>query len=294
MRVNAWIRELVIVSAALMVVFLFGVASLYGQTVSTFEPKGVTAYEEFRASDSNQGQFLILDTNIGYDFSKHVGMDIGVPVYVLRPTLPGTPHQWDYNIGDPYWDLRLTFDNHVLNYATAVTVSVPANETGSFSTGRLGVDWFNHFDHTIARFTPFVNAGIANGILDTRYLSQPFRLTESFRTLGFLADAEGGTNFRLAPAVSVGGSYYALMPSGQQKAYAGVQNFFLLPTTTISVSDITHDHGYSAWLRLTPTRFLFVEAAYVHSIKLNDDAATVTLGVDVRSLFTRPGARQHY
>src|ERR1700676_1317460 len=36
-----------------------------------------------------------------------------------------------------------------------------------------------------------------------------------------------------------------------------VQNFFLLPTTTISVSDITHDRGYSAWLRLTPTRFLF-------------------------------------
>jgi hypothetical protein len=81
--------------------------------------------------------------------------------------------------------------------------------------------------------------------------------------------------------------------SGQQKVYARVQNFFLRPTSTTSVSDITHDHGYSAWLRLAPTRFLFVEAAYVHSIKLNDDAATPTLGFDMRSLFTRPNAQRH-
>ena len=43
----------------------------------------------------------------------------------MRQTFPGQPHEWDYNIGDPYGDLRLTFNNNVLNYDTAFTVSVP-------------------------------------------------------------------------------------------------------------------------------------------------------------------------
>ena len=109
-----------------------------------------------------------------------------------------------------------------------------------------------------------------------------------------MADTEGGMNFRLARPVSVGGSYYALLPSGQQKVYAGVQNFFLLPTTNETVSQITHDRGYTAYLRLTPTRSLFIEGAYVHSLELNTDAATLTIGVDVRSLFNRPMSQIHY
>jgi hypothetical protein len=259
-----------------------------------YQSKGFTAYEEFRGAANNEGQFLIFDSNFGYDFNRHIGTDIGIPVYVLHPTLPGEPHQWGDNLGDPYWDLRLSFPNHFLTYDTAVTVSVPANETGAYSTGRLGLDWFSHFDHSFGRVQPYVNAGIANGILDTRFLSQPYRLTQSFRTLGFLADTEGGMNFRLSRGVSVGGSYYALLPSGPQKAYAGVQNFFLLPTTTETVSQITHDRGYTGYLRLTPTRSMFIEGAYVHSLELNTDAATLTIGVDVRSLFNRPQAQQHY
>src|ERR1700736_4981297 len=83
-------NSVVVVIDTFLIVFilLFGAASLYGQEVPALQQKGFTTYEEFRASDSNQGQFLIFDTNIGYDFNKHIGTDIGVPVYVLRPTLP--------------------------------------------------------------------------------------------------------------------------------------------------------------------------------------------------------------
>lgn len=276
------------------ILLLCSAHALRAQDVPAYQPKGFTAYEQIRGSTSDQGQVLIFDTNVGYDFNQHFGTDVGIPVYLLRATLPGTVHQWDYNLGDPYLDLRFSFPNQWLNYSTALTVTVPANETGAFSTGRLGLDWFNHFDHTFYRLTPFANAGIANGILDTRFLSQPFRLTDSFRTLGFIADAEGGMEFRVVRGIDVGGSYWGFIPSGQQKVYAGTQNFFLLPTTTETASQITHDHGYTAFLRLTPTRSLYLEGAYVHSLELNDDAATVTLGVDVKSLFGRPAAHQHY
>lgn len=285
-----------IVFAALVVAILsLGGKSVFAQQTQpySYEEKGFTAYEDIRVSDSNFGQFLIFDTSFGYQFNNHIGADVGVPVYLIRQTFPGQAHQWDYNVGDPYGDLRLTFNNSVLNYDTAFTVSVPANETGAFSTGRMGLDWFNHFDRPIGRLTPFVNAGLSNGILDTRLLSQPFRLADSFKTLGFLGDVEGGLDFRLVRYVSVGGSYYELFPGGDQKVYNGVTNFFLAPPPGQTISDVTHDRGYSAWVRLTLGRALYVEPAYVHSIKLNNDAATVTLGVDLRSIFTRPTALQH-
>jgi hypothetical protein len=256
------------------------------------EDKGFTAFEEFRGTTSDQGQVFILDTSIGYDFNSHVGLDVGAPYFFVRATpnrAPGERHFWDNNWGDPYADIRLSFDNRVLNYATVISASVPVSETGAFSTGRLGIDWFNHFDRPIGRLTPYVNAGISNGLLDTRLMAQPFRIFDSFKSLGFLADAEGGMTFRVVSRVIVGGSYYALEPSGSQKLYSanGIQNFFLLPNGSSSVSDLTHDRGYSAFLRFNPTRFMYVEPAYVHSLKLNQDAATLTVGFDLREMFGR-------
>lgn len=276
------------------IIFLFYPHRLSAQALPAAENTGFSAFEEFRGSTSNQGQFLILDTNVGYDFNQHIGTDIGVPIYFIRATpniAPGEQHSWDQGLGDPYWDLRLTFDNRVLNYATVATMSVPVSETGAFSTGRLGLDWFNHFDRQIYRFTPFLNVGIANGILDTRLLSQPFRIFDSFKSLGFIGDAEAGTTYKVSKRVEVGGSYYALMPSGSQKLYTanGIQNFFLLPNGVggSTVSDLTHDRGYSAFIRYYPTRFLYIEPGYVHSLKLNQDAATLTLGIDIKGIFRR-------
>lgn len=252
--------------------------------------KGFTLFEEFRGSTSDQGQFTILDTSIGYDFNQHIGIDVGVPYYFFRSTphlVPGERHFWDNTVGDPYADLRLTFDNRVLNYATVFSFAVPIAETGAFSTGRLGVDWFNHFDHAFGPVTPYVNLGISNGLLDTRLMAQPFRIFDSFTSLGFLADAEGGVTVKLAKRALIGGSYYTLQPSGSQKVFAanGIQNFFLQPNGSSDVSNFTHDRGYSAFIRFNPTRFMYIEPAYVHSLKLNTDAATLTVGFDLRALF---------
>lgn len=293
MQINfvlAWLRLAGVL--ALGVIFAVCASATHAQAIEADQnPHGFTAFEQMRAIDSSEGQFAIIDTSVGYDFNRHIGFDIGEPVFFVRPTVPNIPHNWTITGGDPYGDLRLTFDNSIVNYATAFTVTVPVHGTSVFSTGRVGLDWFNHFDHSFGRLTPFVNGGISNGIVDTNVLSQPFRLVQEFRTLGFLGDAEGGMSFRVVKRLKIGGSYYALLPAGDQKVYIdGVQNLALLPTG-VGPSDVTHDRGYTAFVRLTPTRFMFAEASYVHSIPLNEDAAVVTLGFDLKSIFERP--QQH-
>lgn len=289
-QVRGWLQ----MGAAAIFVLLSWAPAVLAQS-STISPgyvpeKGFDIYEEFRASVSNQGQFLVLDNDIGYDFNRFIGTDVGIPVYFNHFTPPpqGFPAGWQDQLGDPYWDLRLTFNNHVLDYDTAVTVSVPYYETGSFSAGDLGVDWFNHFDKRIGPVTPFVNAGIANGIFNTQLLSQPYRLFDNFRTLGFVADAEGGLNVTLYRGFGVGGSFYEVVPSGTQKAFingTAVTNEFLFPTAANTLSEATNDHGYSAWIRIVPTRFLYTEVGYVHSIEFDSDAVTLTVGFDLRSMF---------
>ena len=296
MNNRARIIKLAGLRVVLAAVFVLAAAEVANAQVEpAYKVSGFTAYEEFRASEQNAGQFLIFDSSIGYDFNQHIGVDVGAPFYFVHDTMPGFSHQWNNNVGDPYLDLRLGFTNHVLNYATVFTFTVPVNETGAFSTGRVGLDWFNHLDHTFGGWiTPYANAGVANGILDTRFLSQPYRLTDSFHTLGFIADTEGGMTFRIAGPLSVGGSYYAFLPEGDQKAYAGISNFFLQPAPAETVSQITNDHGYTAYLRLTTKRNFFFEGAYVHSLELNTDAGTLTVGVDLRSIFSRSVLQPHF
>ena len=293
MRLFKFGRSWFFKASALVSLYMLSCVALKAQATPAAEARGFTLFEEFRGSTSDQGQFTILDTSVGYDFNQHVGIDLGVPYYFLRATphvLAGETHFWDNRVGDPYADVRLTFDNRVLNYATIITLAVPVAETGAFSTGRLGVNWFNHFDRPIGPITPYVNVGISNGLLDTRLVSQPFRIFDSFRSLGFLADGEGGLTVKLAKRLVVGSSYYTLQPSGSQKVFVsnGIQNFFLPSGTAGSVSDFTHDRGYTAFLRVNPTRFMYIEPAYVHSVKFNQDAATLTVGFDLRALF---GAR---
>lgn len=274
-----------LVKCGLVAIFLvLGRSSLIAQLSTNPDYRGFTAYEEARASTSDSGQFVALDTDIGYDFTHHLGADVGVPVYFIRPTLAGQTHDWTNRLGDPYMDMRLSFDNRAVNYVTVITASIPARATGAFSTGHVGVDWFNHFDHEINRFRPFVNVGIANGILNTHQLSQPFRLTELLKTSGFIGLFEGGTDFKVWHSLRVGSSFYALEPAGTQKiAGQPIANSTVTPTASL----IDHDRGFSTWVRIPSSHLLYTQVGYNHSIKLDEDAATVTVGLDFTSLLRR-------
>jgi hypothetical protein len=286
------------VSAILVFLVVWGTTSMRAQSAGS-DQKGITAFEEFRGSTSNFGQLLTLDTNLGYDFNRFAGIDVGVPVFFARGAIAkefvtGRPNRWQGRLGDPYLDLRFTAENRVLNYASVITASAPVSHAGEFSTGRLGAEWFNHFDHAFGRLTPFIDASVANGVLNTRLLSQPFRLDRPFRTLGFLANFEAGSDLRIWHSFGVGAAAYQFAPAGRQQFFGsltGNSSPSGVAATAQILEQFTHDRGYSAWVRLDPGRYVYTEVGYDHSIRLRQNSATFTLGFNLTSLFRRPPVR---
>src|SRR5215467_2184674 len=81
---------------------------------------------KFEGSTSDDGTVTDLGSGVGYNFSRHFGMDVGVPFYFI-----GTPSSIKgknpnavsgYGFGDVGGDLKWIYPNHVLTYAPTIHV----------------------------------------------------------------------------------------------------------------------------------------------------------------------------
>jgi len=257
--------------------------------------KGFTSYAEFGGTSNVDGQVYRLESSVGYNFNQHFGVDVGVPIYFVRPstTTGGTPTN---GLGNPWLDLRVKFLNPVVNYGSALTGFAPTGDSKrGLSTGRGTFDWTNHFDHTFSRLTPFGDIGIGNTITDSRLFMRPYT------TLGFNAHFQGGANFDLWKFFSVGGSAYDIVPSGQQTVFSKVVRgagkgashgrVFQQNQQTTGSADIANDNGFSAWIDANPSSYLDLQLGYTRSVQYDLNSVSFTVGVDVGHL-ARSRARQ--
>src|SRR5437870_1434609 len=106
------------------------------------EEKGFTSYAEFGGSSNSDGQVYELDSSVGYNFSQHFGMDVGVPVYFVHASSSTTGGSTsDHGLGNPHVDLRLKFNNPAVNYGSVLTGWAPTADTKKgLSTGRATFD----------------------------------------------------------------------------------------------------------------------------------------------------------
>jgi hypothetical protein len=256
------------------------------------EEKGFTFYETFQGSTNELGQVMKLDTTVGYDFTKHYGVDFGLPFYFVNPSSTetssgGTSHN---GIGDAYAEIRATFNNPLVNYATVLTGTAPTGDTSAgLSTGRATFDWTNHFDKGVLGFRPFVNAGIANTISDTAFFTRPFT------TLGLNTHEEGGVSKSIFPFVRVGASYYVIEPWGTQKVYSKFvtktmaaaghnHGVFQNTASTTGTADLTRDNGFSAWVSGRAFHLLDLELGYQHSVPYDLNTVSFLVGFNIGSV----------
>ena len=279
-------------AVVLLVSLLIVVSELFAQVPPAAKQEaGMTASLEFDGSYDSSGAVYELDSSIGYAFSGHFAMGLGVPVYFAQSSSSGQSNSV-YQVGDPSLGLQFKFPNPQLTYNTNLTGVFPtANTKHGFSTGRVTYDWSNHFDHAFSLLTPFVDAGVANSIMDTRLYHRPYT------TLGYNAHFAAGANKDVWKFFTVSASAYDILPWGPQKIYsrvAGLQSgnplagkhgrVFETSTVTSGGASLTRDNGYSASLDASPTPVLDLGVGYTRSVRYALNTVSFSVGVNVGAL----------
>ena len=163
------------------------------------QQSGFSARVAFEGSSSSDGQVFDLNTSTGYTFNKFFGLDLGMPFYFAHASTPSSGSgpaprtSSSGDIGNLYMDAHLSLDNPVAPYRTTFTVTAPTGDVNKGrSTGRFTYDWDNRVEHEfLDRVTPYIDAGLANSVSDTRFFKRPFI------TLGKLAHFEAGADVKL-------------------------------------------------------------------------------------------------
>jgi hypothetical protein len=112
---------------------------------------GWTLGTKFEGSYSSDGAVYDVGSALGYNFSRHFGIDAGVPLYfVTTPTTikknnPGAVS--GIGVGTFFTDLRWNYPNPSLNFSSAVHLTAPTGETKKgLSNGHATWNLANHID----------------------------------------------------------------------------------------------------------------------------------------------------
>jgi hypothetical protein len=271
---------------------LLGLASAgIGQT-KTSKDHGFYLWEKFQGNWDDSGRVSMLDTSLGYRFGQHFSLGGGIPInFVNAADSTSSTNTGSTNgIGNAYLCIKFEAKSSETSFSSTLTATAPTGDTESgLSTGRATMDWINYLQYSFNRISPFVSAGFANSIVDAHFFAHPFT------TLGNIAHFEGGTDFDIGHAVSVGGSLYADVPFGQQKVFSklvkrnakgkakGLAKHKVFETQSLTSGDasIDRDNGISAWMDWTPKPLLAVEFGYSRSVKYTNNSFFCTISLDL-------------
>ena len=253
---------------------------------------GFTSYVEFGGTTNSLGQVYELNSSIGYTFTQHFGMDLGVPVYFVNASSSTTGSTSASGVGNPSVDLRWKYLHPSVNFASVVTGSAPLGDSKlGLSTGRATFDWTNRVDRTFSQVTPFLEGGFSNTTSDSRLFLRPYT------TLGLNTHFRGGASVDVWKFISVGAAGYDILPFGNQTVFSRVngasgngashgQNFQSSQQTT-GTADIASDNGFSTWLDASLNSYVDAEVGYTRSVHYDLNSVSFSIGFNVGRLAHR-------
>jgi len=266
---------------------------------------GWTLGARFEGSSSSDGTVYDLGTAVGRNFTRHFGIDFGVPFYFIgtpsstKQSNPGAAS--GVGIGNIFADLRLNYPDRFLNFASAIHLTTPTGDTGKgLSTGHATWNFTNHVDHAFGDFSPFFDASAGNTILDTRYFHRPFI------SFGYNAGFDGGLEYDPGQ-FSFTVAAYAVAPWGNQTMISRVfrcgksshcsasgpttnRKNYKNASVSTGGSDLVRDNGFNAGIDFKPASHLDLEFDYSRSIPLQLNIFSFGVGVDL-SWLLHPSAR---
>jgi hypothetical protein len=240
-------------------------------TKTAVDEKGFTLTETYEGSGNTDGFITDINSTVGYIFNPHFSISMGMPYLFVSPSTSKTGATSASGMGNPSLGVRYSRKGQLFDFSTGLSGAFPvASSAKGLSTGRVTFDWDNHFAHGFDRLTPFLDAGVANSVPDTRFLHRPYT------SLGALSHFEGGSELDLGDKFSVSASGYYILPWGVQQIF--VRGKKSSPGSTKGGASLTRDDGINLGLDYNLTRFLDLSAGYSYSAYsvLN----TVSFGVE--------------
>jgi hypothetical protein len=266
---------------------------------------GIALGAKFEGSYSGDGGVYDMGSALGYNFSRHFGLDVGVPFYFVS-----TPSAIKKNnagavsgigVGTFFTDLRWTYPNRTLDFSSAVHLTAPTGSTKKgLSTGHATWNLSNHIDHAFGDFSPFLDFGAGNSVGDTKYFHRPFI------TFGYNAQFNGGVEYDPGK-FSFSASAYDVAPWGNQtvisrvfrcssaaKCSAGAPTKDRKSFTSSSVStggaDLVRDNGFNGGIDYKPVGYMDLEFDFSRSVPLQLNSYSFGIGFDL-SWLLRPRVR---
>lgn len=268
-----------------------------------FSP-GWTLGARFEGDYSSAAGVYDVGTALGYNFSRHFGVDAGVPFYFVSTpysTKQANPSTVSgVGLGNIFLDLLLTYPNPSVDYSSAIHLTAPVGDVKKgFSTGHATWNYTNHIDRAFGDWSPFIDAGVGNTILDTKYFTRPFM------SFGYNAAFTGGLEYDKGP-FSLQAGAYDVAPWGNQTVVSRVfrcgssgqcgssgashnRHGFSNSSVTSGGADLVRDNGYEAGFDFRPVYYLDLEFDYSRSIPLHLNNYSFGIGVNLSSL-VRPRA----
>ena len=282
-----------------------------GEKSSRFELKagftpGWGLGTRFEGSLGGDGNVYDFGTGIGYNFSRHLGIDVGVPFYFT--STPTSIKTNDPNavsgvgVGSAFGDIKMTFPNALLTYSSAVHVTAPTGSTKKgLSTGHATLNLNNHFEHGWGNFTPYVDAGVGNSLLDTKHFHRPFT------TFGYNLQAETGVEFD-AGKFSFTGSAYDVAPWGNQTVISRVfrcasgtkcsstgtttdRKSYTKTSVASGGASLAKDNGFNGSVEYKPNSRIDFEFDFSRSVPLHLNSYSFGIAMDLSWMLHRPGIR---
>ena len=252
----------------------------------------------FEGSSSGDGSIYDIATGVGYNFSRHFGVDLGVPYnFVGTPTSIKQKNAQavsGYGLGNIGMDLKWLYPEKTLNYASTIHLGAPTGDSKKgFSTGHATWNWTNHFEHGWGNFTPFIDGGVGNTLPDTKYIKR------LYSTFGYNAQFEAGTEMDAGP-FSLSASAYDIAPWGPQTVFSKVfrctsgtkcsatgtttnRKDYLNTSVSTGSASLTRDNGFNAGVELKPAKakYFDLEFDYSRSVPLRLNTISFGIALDI-------------
>ena len=246
---------------------------------------GWTLGARFEGDYSSYAGVYDLASAVGYNFSRHLAMDAGVPVYFVSTPVsitranPGAVS--GVGMGNTFVDLLLNYPSRSFNYTH--------HATWNFT---------HHFDRAFGDWSPFLDAGVGNTLLDTRYFTRPFT------SFGYNVAFTGGVEYDRGKYSFQGGAY-DVTPWGNQTMFSRVfrchptanctnprglsnnRNAFKSASITKGGAALVRDNGYEVGVDFRPVHYLDFEFAYSRSVPLHLNNYSFGVGVNLSSFVRR-------